>query len=136
MRAEAIIFTRPDMRPNVPRNLIAAFAETFGRAQDGGLCAQPCLAADPAKPMEQCILTCLDCADGWLATGITATRRVGSNEELVAKMMAVCATACRAYAQACQQAGGNVGGRPTEAVMDEWPVGDNADAPVQGRFLT
>jgi len=154
MRAEEIIATHPDVRGNTARNLIAAIAECLSCAQVCTSCADACLAEDHAERMKQCIRLCLDCADVCVATGLTATRRTGSNEELIAEMLAVCATACRlcgdecarhatlhdhcricaeaclACAQACQRALGDVGGGPSDAVVDEGPLGDNADAPV------
>jgi hypothetical protein len=51
----------------------------------------------------QCIRTCVDCADVCVATGTLATRRTGSNAELVGRMLEVCEDACRISAMECER---------------------------------
>jgi len=55
-----------------------------------------------AQQLKPCIRTCLDCGDVCLATGATASRRTGSNEDVIRRMLEACATACAACAAECE----------------------------------
>jgi len=71
-------------------------------------CAKMCLSCADAcaaekMDMRQCIRTCLDCADVCQATGTLASRRTGSNAQLLAGMLQLCEDACRICAQACMR---------------------------------
>lgn len=154
MRAEEIIATHPDVRGSTAKLLIAAIEETLSCAQTCTSCADACLAEDMVERLRQCVRLCLDCADICATTGLLATRRTGSNEQLIAQMLSVCATAChlcaeecerhaamhdhcricaeacRACAEACQRAIGDVGGGPSDMVIGSAgnDPGQDADA--------
>lgn len=141
MRVEEIIATHPDVKGSTAKLLIAAIEETLSCAQTCASCADACLAEDMVERMRQCIRLCLDCADICATTGLLSTRRTGSNEQLIAQMLSVCATAChlcaeecerhaamhehcricaeacRACAEACQRALGDVGGGPSDMAV-------------------
>jgi hypothetical protein len=51
--------------------------------------------------MHQCIRTCLDCSDVCEATYRIATRRTGSNRELLRAQLAVCVGACELCEAEC-----------------------------------
>ncbi|HSV28865.1 MAG TPA: four-helix bundle copper-binding protein, partial [Candidatus Omnitrophota bacterium] len=51
----------------------------------------------------QCIRLNMDCADVCVATGAVATRRSGSNEQVIRAMLDACATACRLCAEECER---------------------------------
>jgi hypothetical protein len=55
-------------------------------------CADACLAE--AMDMRQCVRTCLDCSDVCEATYRVATRRTGSDRQLIRTMLAACIEAC------------------------------------------
>lgn len=50
-----------------------------------------------------CIRLNLDCADVCAATGSVATRRTGSNEEVIRLMLQACAAACRVCGEECER---------------------------------
>ncbi len=65
-------------------------------------CADACLAeGDPA--LAKCIRLNLDCADICNITGRIATRRTGSDEEMIRRMLHSCAAACRLCADECEK---------------------------------
>ena len=53
--------------------------------------------------LRQCIRLNLDCSYVCLATGALASRRTGSNEALLRRMLEVCAEACRLCGEECGQ---------------------------------
>lgn len=101
MRAEDMIATHPDVRGNTATLLVAAVDEVAACALTCTSCADACLAEAMVDRLRQCIRACLDCADVCAATARLATRRTGSNEALLAEMLAVCATACRLCGEEC-----------------------------------
>ena len=56
-----------------------------------------------ARELRQCIRLNMDCADVCAATAALATRRTGSNEEVIRKMLDACVTACRMCAEECER---------------------------------
>jgi hypothetical protein len=56
--------------------------------------------------LRQCIRLNLDCADICAATARVATRRTGSNEELIRSMLATCVTWCRLCGAECRKHAG------------------------------
>ena len=62
-------------------------------------CADACL-AEPMD-MNQCVRACLDCSDVCAATARIATRRTGSNRELIRAQLAVCIKACELCEAEC-----------------------------------
>ena len=51
--------------------------------------------------MNQCIRTCLDCSDVCEATYRVATRRTGSNRQLIRTQLATCIEACEICEAEC-----------------------------------
>ncbi len=103
MHAQEIISRHPDVRGNTNAALIRCIEECFDCGQICTSCADACLGEDMVQQMKQCIRACLDCADVCLATGTTASRRTGSNEDVIRRMLEACAAACAACAQECEQ---------------------------------
>jgi hypothetical protein len=52
--------------------------------------------------LRQCIRLDLDCADLCRATGSVASRRTGTNDEVVRRLIEACAEACRLCAEECE----------------------------------
>ena len=78
-------------------------------------CARMCLScadacAAEAMDMRQCIRTCLDCSDVCEATGKLATRRTGSNDQVLREALELCAQMCRECAEDCRNAAASIGG--------------------------
>lgn len=69
-------------------------------------CADACLAEGMVEQLRQCIRLNLDCADVCAATGAIATRRTGSNEQLIRSMLEACALACRLCGEECARHAG------------------------------
>lgn len=101
MHTQAIISTHPDVRGSTNDALIRCIEECLDCAQVCTSCADACLGEDMVADLRQCIRLDLDCADVCMATATIATRRTGSNEELIRQMLDICAMACRMCADEC-----------------------------------
>ena len=66
-------------------------------------CGDACLAQDMVKDLTQCVRLNLDCADVCNITGRIATRRTGSDDELIRRMLLTCAAACRLCGDECER---------------------------------
>jgi hypothetical protein len=103
MQTEQMIATHPDVKGNVNRELIAAIDAAYACAQTCTSCADACLAEEMVAELRQCIRLNLDCADVCAATATIATRRTGSNEEAIRKMLDACIAACRLCGAECER---------------------------------
>jgi citrate lyase beta subunit len=106
MQAREMIATHPDVRGNISEALVRCVEECFACAQTCTSCADACLAEEMVQNLRQCIRLDLDCADICAATGAMASRRTGSNEQVLRAAIQSCALACRACGQECQQHAG------------------------------
>lgn len=101
MSIEAMIRDHPEVGDS--------YNETLGRAVKHAMycsaicnsCADACLAE--AMDMSQCVRTCLDCSDVCAATARVATRRTGSNRELLVAQLFACVRACEICGEECAQ---------------------------------
>jgi hypothetical protein len=103
MRTEQMIATHPDVRGSVNDALIAAIDEMYACAQTCTSCADACLAERMVAELRQCIRLNLDCADVCAAAAMLSSRRTGSNEEVIRKMLDACVTACRLCGEECRR---------------------------------
>src|ERR671911_450727 len=87
MYTQEIIAAHPDVRGIIDKALIAAIDEMYACAQACTSCADGCLAEQRLTQLRQCIRLNLDCADVCVATATLASRRTGSNEEVVRKLL-------------------------------------------------
>ena len=106
MHAHEMISTHPDVRGNTNDALIRCIEECYACAQTCVSCADACLAEDMVQQLRQCIRLNLDCADVCAATGAVASRRTGSNEPVIRRMLEACETACRLCAEECERHAG------------------------------
>ena len=98
-----MVSTHPDVKGHTNDALIRCIEECYSCAQTCTSCADACLAEQMVRDLTQCIRLNLDCADICNTTGRIATRRTGSDEEVIRRMLDVCATACRLCADECQR---------------------------------
>jgi hypothetical protein len=103
MQAHEMITSHPDVRGSTDDALIRCIEECYSCAQVCTSCADSCLAENMVKGLTQCIRVNLDCADVCNITGRLATRRTGSDDELIRRMLHTCAAACRLCARECDQ---------------------------------
>ena len=103
MQTKEMIATHPDVRGNVNQGLIDAIDVAYACAQTCTSCADACLAEDIVAQLRQCIRLNLDCADVCDAFARLGSRRTGSNEEVIRKLLDACITACRLCGQECQR---------------------------------
>jgi hypothetical protein len=103
MQAHQMISTHPDVRGKTNDALIRCIEECYSCAQTCTSCADACLAEDKVRDLAQCIRLNLDCADVCAITGRLATRRTGSDEEVIRRMLDVCAVACRLCGEECRR---------------------------------
>ncbi|MBZ6074802.1 four-helix bundle copper-binding protein [Microvirga puerhi] len=103
MHAQEMIRSHPEMRGQTNDVLIRCIEECYDCAQICTSCADACLAEDMVQQLRQCIRLDLDCADICMTTGTLATRRTGTNEQLLNRMLDTCAMACRLCAEECER---------------------------------
>ena len=103
MHAMEMISTHPEVQGNTNDVLIRCVEECYDCAQICLSCADACLAEPMVDELRQCIRLDLDCSDVCLATGALASRRTGSNEALLRRMLETCAGACRTCAEECER---------------------------------
>jgi hypothetical protein len=101
MHAQEMLSTHPRVSGQTSDALIRCIEECYSCAQICTSCADACLAEDNVKSLTQCIRLDLDCADVCNITGRIATRRTGSDEEMIRRMLDACAAACRLCAEEC-----------------------------------
>ncbi|MFC0210069.1 four-helix bundle copper-binding protein [Chelativorans intermedius] len=93
MRVREMISTHPDVQGSTADKLLKSIEKCDSCAQTCTACAEACLAESTVDQLRQCIRLNLDCADICMATGAMASRRTGSNVEVL-----------RAAIQACSEA--------------------------------
>jgi hypothetical protein len=103
MHAQEMISSHPQARGRTSEALIRCIEACYDCAQTCTACADACLGESMVQQMTQCVRTCVDCADVCTTTGALATRRTGSNAQLIARMLEVCEDACRICAQECER---------------------------------
>jgi hypothetical protein len=85
MHARDIISTHPDVRGNASEALVRCIEECYACAQACIACADACVAEEMVQQLRQCIRLNVDCTDVCLATGALASRRTGSNEQILGR---------------------------------------------------
>lgn len=103
MHVQEMINTHPQVRGRANDALIRCIEECYSCAQTCTSCADACLAEDNVRSLAQCIRLNLDCADVCNITGRMATRRTGSDEEMIRRMLDACAAACRLCGDECEK---------------------------------
>ena len=103
MQAHEIIATHPDVRGSTNDALIRCIEECYSCAQVCTSCADASLAENDVQDLRQSIRLSLDCADICIVTGTVATRRTGWDDEIIRRMLHVCAAACRLCSEECQR---------------------------------
>lgn len=106
MEAQAMIQTHPDVKGQPNDALVRCIEECLSCAQACTACADACLAEDMVGELRQCIRLNLDCADLCDATARLASRRTGSNPEILRQLIDTCAAACRACGEECARHAG------------------------------
>ena len=103
MHTQEIIGTHPDVKGQINQALIRAIEECYDCGQSCISCADACIGEQEVTRLRQCIRLNLDCADICFAAGAIATRRTGSNEEIIRSTLENCMLACRLCADECQK---------------------------------
>ena len=102
MHTEEMLRTHPDIKGKTNDALIRCIEACYDCAQTCTVCADACLAEEMVRDLLQCIRLNLDCADVCAATGQIASRRTGTNEAVIRRMIETCAEACRLCGQECE----------------------------------
>ena len=103
MNTQQMISTHPDVKGDFSAPLIRCIDECLACAQSCTSCADACLAESQVTKLRQCIRLNLDCANLCDATAALASRRTGSNEEVLLRALEVCELACRTCAEECER---------------------------------
>lgn len=106
MGAEQMIASHPDVSGNFSATLVRCIDECFACAQACISCADACLAEPSVELLHQCICLNWDCADVCNAVGALASRRTGSNEEVLRAGFELCRLACAVCAHECEHHAG------------------------------
>lgn len=101
MHVEEMIATHPSIRGNVNEALLRAIESCYVCAHTCTSCADACLAEPHVADLRQCIRLNADCADVCFATGTVSSRRTGTNEEVIRRMLDACITACKLCGDEC-----------------------------------
>lgn len=103
MQVREMINTHPHVQGSTADALLKCIEECYGCAQTCTSCADACLGEESVAKLTQCIRLNLDCADICAATGAMASRRTGSNVEVLRSTIGACAEACRACGAECDR---------------------------------
>jgi hypothetical protein len=103
MQVREMIATHPDVQGSTADALLRCIEECYGCAQACTACADACVAEQGVASLRQCIRLNLDCADMCSATGAMASRRTGSNVEILRIAIEACAEACWACGEECRK---------------------------------
>ena len=103
MHVREMISTHPHVQGSTNDALLRCIEECYACAQSCTACADACLGEDMVKDLTQCIRLNLDCADICAAAGAIASRRTGSDEQVIVKTLEACAAACRRCGDECER---------------------------------
>ncbi len=103
MQVREMISTHPDVQGRTADRLLAFIEEALGCAQTCTSCADACLAESNVDMLKQCIRLNLDCADICGAVAMMASRRTGSNVEVLRAAIQACELACRTCGEECRK---------------------------------
>jgi hypothetical protein len=103
MHAEAMISSHPQARGQVNDAIVNCIEACLDCLQVCITCADACLSEQSVDELVQCIRLDLDCAELCHATSAIASRRTGSNEEILRKTFELCGDACRLCAEECEK---------------------------------
>lgn len=103
MHTQEMISTHPSVRSQTNDALIRCIEACYDCANTCTVCADACLGDDMVKDLVQCIRLNLDCADVCRATGAVGSRRTGTNEAVLKRMVETCAEACRLCGDECEK---------------------------------
>ncbi len=103
MNSQQMIATHPDVRGNYSASLVHCIDECFACAQTCISCADACVAEPDIEMLRQCVRLNLDCADICNAVGALASRRTGSNEQILHQAIQLCEAVCAVCAEECEK---------------------------------
>ena len=103
MHVQQMAGTHPQAHGAANNALIRCIEECYACAQACVACADACLGEKDVQALTQCIRLNLDCADICVATGRIATRRTGSDEGVLRKLLEACVAICRACGDECER---------------------------------
>jgi hypothetical protein len=101
MHAQEMLATHPQVRGETNESLIACIEACLDCAQVCASCADACLAEPMVAELTQCIRLNLDCSDVCDVTSIVASRRTGTNELVIKRLIEACVEACRLCGDEC-----------------------------------
>lgn len=102
MSIKEMIAEHPDVQGHENDALGEAVRHAMYCAAICNSCADACLAEPDAAKRASCVRICNDCSDVCTATYRVATRRTGSNEQIMGKMLDTCIAACEVCAEMCE----------------------------------
>lgn len=103
MHVRQMVATHPEVKGNVADKLLRCIEECYDCASVCTSCADACLAEPMVEQLRQCVRLNLDCAEICTATGAVASRRTGSNVEVIRATVEACRIACLACGEECRK---------------------------------
>lgn len=101
MHTHEMISTHPHVRGQTNDALIACIEACLDCAQVCASCADACLGEANVADLTQCIRLNLDCSDLCATTAMVGSRRTGTNELVIKRLVETCAEACRLCGDEC-----------------------------------
>jgi hypothetical protein len=101
MQIREMIATHPHVQGETAGTLLKCIEECYNCSQTCTACADACLGEEMVQQLTQCIRLNLDCANICNATGAMASRRTGSNVDVLRAAVQACLLACRACGEEC-----------------------------------
>jgi hypothetical protein len=103
MHTADMIAMHPEVNGQVNQTLIEAIDAAYACEQTCTSCADACLAEPMVAELRQCIRLNLDCAEVCQTMATLASRRTGSNVDVIRKMLEACEIACAVCGAECQR---------------------------------
>ena len=98
--------SHPDVQGRSVDALLRCIEQCYACAQACTSCADACLGEASVADLVQCVRLNLDCADICSATGAVASRRTGTNMEVLHELISTCAQACTHCGDECMKHAG------------------------------
>jgi hypothetical protein len=103
MHVHEMIRSHPHVKGDADEALIRCVEECYDCAQVCASCADACLGEEAIHELTQCVRLTLDCADICATMGKLATRRTGSNPDVLQRMLDACIAACHFCGDECER---------------------------------
>jgi len=103
MNVQELMRAHPRAGRGISHSLVECIERCFSCAQSCTACADACLSEDMLDKLRRCVRLDLDCADICMATGAIASRRTETSEQVLLRLLEICANVCQLCAEECEE---------------------------------